>query len=103
MILLNLGSFATEEAEDRPETTKDVEDGVAEEVDVVVGFFAAVVVQASVEEEPAPWVGRVGFAGFVRGGKGGAEVGVEGGCEVMVGPPYDVVDLDELWKKLRGS
>lgn len=111
MILLIFGGLAKEEAKDRPETADNIEDGnrgggppedgVTEEVNVVVGFFAAVVVQTSAEEEPAPWMRCVGFTGFVRVGEVGG-VRVEGGCKVMVGPPHDFVDLDELFEEAQG-
>lgn len=68
-LILLIPRFPTEGSQNGPETTQNIEDGgrgggppeerVSEEIDVVVGFFATVVVQAATKEEPSPWVGGV--------------------------------------------
>lgn len=108
-IALNFGFlFTLQELDDAPEASKYIgshssscrppEQRIAHKEDIVVGLLGSIVAHTPVQKRPAPGttLDQETVHEFLLVLCVGRVVAVDGGAEVVVGPPHDAVQFQEL-------
>lgn len=100
--------FTLQELDDAPGATKHVgphssscrppEERVAHEEHIVVGLLGSIVAHTPVQKRPAPGttLDQETVHEFMLVLDVGGVIAVDGGAEVVVGPPHDAVQFQEL-------
>lgn len=106
--------FNLQELDDAPEATKHIgshssscrppEERVAHKEDIAVGLLGSIVAHTPVQKRPAPGttLDQETVHEFLLVLDVGGVVAVDGGAEVMVGPPHDAVQFQELLEEGKG-